>query len=153
MSRMKPTVLYASRSGNTKKIAEEIAQELNCKAIDVTEKGVADSADIDDSDLILIGTGIRYGHANEALLVYLKAVDFKAPKIFALFVTWGGAGKTSKDAMAQVKSALVLKGRVLDDCFLCFGGWNFLRRGHPNQADGKAAREWAKKTLNTALNG
>ena len=147
---MKPTVLYASRSGNTKKIAEEIAQELNCKTLQVTEKGLADAAELENSDLVFVGTGVRYGYANEHLLSYLRTASLKQPKVFALFVTWGGAGRTSKDAVAQLRDALGSKGRVLEDCFLCFGGWNLLRRGHPNQADGKAAREWARKTLNSA---
>jgi flavodoxin len=39
--------------------------------------------------------------------------------------------------------------RVVEDYFVCYGGWNFLRRGHPNHEDAKAVRNWAKKIVNT----
>jgi flavodoxin len=76
-------------------------------------------------------------------------MDFK---VFALFVTWGGAGKTDHDVIAKLKMILESKGqRVIEGCFVCYGGWNFLRREHPNREDAKAARNWAKKIANTIL--
>jgi len=90
---MKPIVLYASKGGNTGKIAEEIAQELNCESLKVTQVGLASSFDLDSNDLIFVGTGIHYSNPNEDLVNYLKTLSFKKPKVFALFVTWGGAGK------------------------------------------------------------
>ena len=147
---MKPIILYASKGGNTGKIADEIAQELNCKSVRVTQSGLESSADLDNYDLIFVGTGIHYGNPNEDLVDYLKTITLKTPKVFALFVTWGGAGKTNQDVIAKLKTILETKGqRVIVDCFACYGGWNFLRRGHPNHEDAKAARNWAKKTVNT----
>jgi len=147
---MKPIILYASKSGNTGKIADEIAQELNCESLRVTQSGVASSTDLDNCDLIFVGTGIHYGNPNDDLVGYLKTVSLKKPKVFALFVTWGGAGKTNQDVIAKLKTILESKGhRVIADCFACYGGWNFLRRGHPNRDDAKAARCWAKKIVNT----
>jgi flavodoxin len=149
---MKPIILYASRGGNTGKIAEEIAQELNCESLKVTQVGLASSFDLDSHDLIFVGTGIHYGNPNENLVSYLKQLSLKNPKVFALFVTWGGAGKTNQDSIAKLKMILEFKGqRVIEDYFVCYGGWNFLIRGHPNLEDSKAARNWAKKIVTVIL--
>jgi menaquinone-dependent protoporphyrinogen IX oxidase len=127
---MQPIILYASKSGNTGKIAEEIAQELNCESLRVTQVGLASSVDLDNYDLIFIGTGIHFGNPDEDLVGYLKTVSLKKPKVFAFFVTWGGAGKTNQDVIAKLKTILESKGqRVIEECFICYGGWNFLRRG------------------------
>ena len=146
---MKPIVLYSSKSGNTGKIADEIASELHCESVRVTRSGSADSANLDSCDLIFVGTGIHFGNPNEDLVGYLKTVSLKEPKVFAFFVTWGGAGKTDQDVIAKLKMILGSNGqRVVEDCYVCYGRWNFLRRGHPNGEDAKAARKWARKIVN-----
>jgi flavodoxin len=40
---MKPIIIYASKGGNTEKIANEIVQELNCESIKITQSGLASS--------------------------------------------------------------------------------------------------------------
>ena len=143
---MKATVLYASRGGNTGKIAGEIASELRCEATMVVRSDGADSADLESFDLIFVGTGVHYGNPNEDLVRYLENTSLKTPKVFALFVTWGGAGKTNQSVIAKLRTILSSQGhRVVEDCYVCYGGWNLLRRGHPNAADAMAARKWAKK--------
>ncbi len=149
---MKQIVLYASKGGNTGKIADEIAQELMCESVKVTQTNLANSVDLDSCDLIFVGTGIQYGNPNQDIVDYLKTVSLKKPKVFALFLTWGGAGKTKQDVIAKLKTILETKGnRVSEDYFVCYGGWNFLRRGHPNREDTQAARVWAKKIANTNI--
>jgi flavodoxin len=147
---VKPIVIYASKRGNTRKIAEAISQELSCQAIDVTQPN-GGSIDLDSYDLIFVGTGIHYGNPNVDLTDYLKTTNATSPKVFALFVTWGGAGMTNQNVIGKLKAVLASKGcRVIEDYFMCFGGWNLLRRGHPNNADANAARVWAKKLADQA---
>jgi flavodoxin len=149
---MKPIILYASKGGNTGKIAKEIAQELNCESLKVTQVSLASSYDLVSHELIFVGTGIHYGNPNEDLVNCLKTLSLNKPKVFALFVTWGGAGKTNQDAIAKLKTILEFNGhRVTEEYFVCYGGWNFLRRGHPNLEDFKAARTWARKIVNVIL--
>ena len=100
---MKSIVLYSSKGGNTGKIAVEIAQELNCESLRVTQSGLASSANLDNYDLIFVGTGIHYGNPNEALVGFLKTFNVNKPKVFALFVTWGGAGKTIRMLLLNSK--------------------------------------------------
>jgi flavodoxin len=145
---MKSIVLYTTKSGNTEKIADAIAAELNCESVKIPQ---TNSPDLSNCDLIFIGTGIRFGNPNEDLTNFLKAADFKETKLFALFLTWGGAGKTDQETIAKLKTLLDENGQKLaGDIFKCYGGrqFTFVRRGHPNEQDAKAAREWAKKIVN-----
>ena len=147
---MKPLVLYSSRSGNTRKIADEIASELHCESMRIAQTNSISNLDLNNYDLIFIGTGIRAGNPNEDLLRYLKTVDVKESKSFAIFLTWGGAGKTDQAVIGRLKGILESKGqKVIEDYYTCYGGWQFafLRRGHPNNEDAKAARDWAKKIV------
>jgi menaquinone-dependent protoporphyrinogen IX oxidase len=77
---VKPIVLYATRGGNTGKIADEIAQELSCESLKVTQTDLTSSVDLDSYDLIFVGTGIQYGNPNEDLINYLKTISLKNPK-------------------------------------------------------------------------
>jgi hypothetical protein len=80
-------------------------------------------SNLDNYNLIFVGTGIHYGNSNEDLVNYLKTIDLKNPKVFAQFVTWGGVGKTSQDIIVKLKMILKSKGqKVTDDCFICYGG-------------------------------
>ncbi len=145
---MKLVVLCSSKTGNTSKIADEMAAELHCESVRISQTGASSNLDLNTYDLVFIGTGIRAGSANEDLLNYLKTADIKEPKSFAIFLTWGGAGKTDQAVIGKLKGILESKGqKVIGDFFTCYGGWKFalLRRGHPNSEDFKAARLWAKK--------
>lgn len=144
---MKALVLYASKSGNTKKVADSIAVELNCQAIQLTHTSKP-TINIDDYDLIFIGSGINFGNPNEDVIRYLQSTDFLELKRFAVFLTWGGAGQTDKQALDRLQSILKSKGQiVLADVFRCFGGRQFTlsKRGHPNGNDLAAAKNWAIK--------
>jgi flavodoxin len=143
----KPVVVFASKGGNTKKIAQQIAAELGCEALSVSGNA---SINLDGYDLVFVGTGIYGGTPNQDIQRILQTANINANQTFALFLTWGGAGKTNQLVFAKLKSILESKGaKVLDTTFACYGGWGLLRRGHPNIDEAKAAKEWAKKTLGT----
>jgi menaquinone-dependent protoporphyrinogen IX oxidase len=71
---MKPIVPYTSKGFNTGKIAVEIAKELNCGSLRITQSSLANSVDLDNYDLIFIGTGIHFGNPNEDLISYLNRI-------------------------------------------------------------------------------
>jgi flavodoxin len=148
---MKPVVLYSTKSGNTRKIADAIASELDCESLRIAHFNLKQTKDLNIYDLIFIGTGVRFGNPNEDMVDYLEAAVLEQPKKFALFMTWGGAGKTDQEAISKLKIVLKSKGqRVVDDCFRCYGGRQFslFKRGHPNDEDAKAAMNWAKGIIN-----
>jgi flavodoxin len=150
---MKPIVIYATKSGNSKKVAEAIAEELKCEAYKIIQTNIP-PVNLDDYDLLFLGSGINFGSPNEDLVRYLQVAEFKEPKSFAVFLTWGGAGQTDKQTLKILRSLLESKGQtVLADCFKCFGGRQFalLKRGHPNSDDLAAAKEWAQKIVKNKL--
>ena len=62
---VKTIICYASKSGNTAKIAEAMATELNCTAVKVTNDTKPASLDLDSYDLIFLGSGLYAGTPNE----------------------------------------------------------------------------------------
>src|SRR3990170_4397783 len=108
--------------------------------------------DLNDFDLVFIGTGIHFGNPNEDMVRCLKTTDLKGSRSFALFITWGGAGKTDQLVIAKLRMILESKGqKVIEDYFVCYGGRQFslLRRGHPDDEDAKAARKWGQRIVNS----
>ena len=149
---MRISVLYSTKSGNTRKIADEIALRLNCESLRITKTNPVPTMDLNNYDLIFIGTGIHFGNPNNDMVTYLKTVNLKEPKTFALFLTWGGAGKTDQIVIAKLKMILESKNQiVVEDFYSCYGGrkLSFLRKGHPNTEDLKAARIWAQNIVQT----
>ncbi len=147
---MKAIILYASKSGNTKKIADSMASQLGCDAIRITSTSNPSTVDLEGYDLVLVGTGLFAGAPNEDLVRYLGNLNLKSAKMFALFITWGGAPKTDKIALTRLKTILEGKGqKVLEDHFASFGGWKgiLMKRGHPKPEEIQAAGEWAKKLV------
>jgi flavodoxin len=144
---VKALVLYASKSGNTKKVADSIASELGCQAVQLTQTNKP-IINLNHYDLIFVGSGINFGNPNENVIRYLQSADLFEPKHFACFLTWGGAGQTDKQALDKLQSVLKSKGQIgLADVFRCFGGRQFTlsKHGHPNGNDLFAAKTWAKK--------
>ena len=131
---MKPLIIYASKSGNTKKIADSMADQTGAPAIKISSDTCASAPDLEPYDLIFLGTGLYAGTPNEDLVAYLKALNLKSTKDFALFITWGGAPRSDKMALSKLR--LLLEGKnqtVLEEHFAAFGGWKgiLMKRGHP----------------------
>jgi flavodoxin len=149
---MRPIIIYSSKSGNTKKIADSIANQISCNAIRITSDSPQPTVDLAGYDLIFVGTGLFAGTPNEDLAQYLRNLNLKTAKLFALFITWGGAPRTDKLALTRLRTLLESKGqKVLEDHFACYGGWKgiLMKRGHPKPEEIKAAGEWAKKLVDS----
>ena len=147
---MKSVVLFSSKSGNSGKIADAIASELSCHAVKIDSNSSASTVDLKDYELVFVGTGIYAGTPNKDLENCLKTANLGGPKLFAIFVTWGGAGNTCQAVTAKLRGILEAKGqKVIEDTFCCYGGWKYalLRRGHPNSEDTQAAKKWAKNLV------
>lgn len=83
---MKKLVLYDSLYGNTEKIAQEIAKGISTKVIKVTD---STHADINQSDIIIIGSPTQGGRATETIQKFisnLSSNDIKGKRI-AVFDT------------------------------------------------------------------
>ncbi|MGD6851861.1 MAG: flavodoxin family protein [Candidatus Bathyarchaeia archaeon] len=145
---MKPIVVYASKSGNTKKIADSMAAKLGCQAIKITPQSNPSTVPLEAYDVVFLGTGLYAGTPNEDLVKYLKTLNLQSPKLFALFITWGGAPRSDKVALSKLRAILEGKGqKVLPEHFASYGGWKgvLMKRGHPKTEEIQAAGEWASK--------
>jgi flavodoxin len=145
---VKTTVLYSTRSGNTRKVAEAISSELNCPCLRITKHSDFSAANLNDFDKVFLRTGIYKGQPNADLLNYLKGTPINGKKQFALFMTCFGWGKgiADKNTIDNIQRILESKGqRLLRNSFSCFGGGlGFVKRGHPNIDELKEAGKWAK---------
>jgi flavodoxin len=151
--RLKPIVLYASKSGNTEKIAREIASELNCRCEKIDETFDSTVIDLDNFDLVFLGTGNYGAKPHAELLNYLTDMNLHNNLNFALFMTWVGRGTTDQAVYDTVKAAVEAKGqRLLENYFRCLFERRSIMarvifpdaRGHPTAEDLSNARKWAK---------
>jgi flavodoxin len=146
---MKTIICYASKSGNTGKIAAAMATALNCAAVKITGEMKSAELDLQSYDLVFIGTGLYAGTPNEYIVKFLNSLNLKSPKIFAIFITWGGAPGSDKLALGKLRVLLEGKGhKVLEKHYAAYGGWKgiLMKRGHPKLEEIQAAAVWAKKS-------
>lgn len=65
---MKTIILYLTRDGQTKKIAQRIANQIpDCVLISLRDQALISSTDFTKFDQIIIGASIRYGHFDPLL--------------------------------------------------------------------------------------
>ena len=140
----KKLVAYFSASGNTKKIAEMIAEAGNFDLYEITPKVIYTKADLDwmdkksrssvemsdkkyrpaimkkemdmsSYDEILLGFPIWWYVAPTIINTFLEAYDFSGKKI-VLFATSGGSGfgNTVKELQSSAPDAVITEGRLLN---------------------------------------
>lgn len=138
-------VLYHSSTGNTKKLADAIANELEVNAEPIGEEPILFSEPV---DLLFIGDGVYFGKANKRTLSLINKLNPNTIKKVAVFATYGGQEKIG----AELKKSLQDRGlSVIEEPFTCQGqSWLFLNRHHPNEQELKEVREYARKVFEKA---
>lgn len=147
---MNPVIIYSTKTGNTEKVAVEIAQELNCQAINLSTKPDFSTISLNDFDFVFLGTWIRGGEPSPDVISFLKQLNLKdSNRQFALFMTWAGGGKSDVLAFNRVKQLLEAKNQKLHNSyFICFGKtFGLVKRGHPEAQDLAEARKWARSQI------
>lgn len=79
---MDAVVLFATRGGNTKKVAEHIAQRIGADIIDLKENN---NPDIADYDIVILGSGVYSGKPNRIGTFIKKNVEILSSKKVTLF--------------------------------------------------------------------
>ena len=135
---MKVKVVYHSKTGNTKKVAEAIAKGVGTTAVQITDKIKFDSA-----DLLFIGDGVYGMKPDKVTNEFIKTLDPSKVKSVAVFGTYGG----QKKAIVVMKEMLRKQGiNVVEESFGCKGkSWFILNRSHPDTNDLNDAQQFAKK--------
>jgi flavodoxin I len=132
-------VVYFSRGGKTRKVAEAIAQELGCEAIDVKKE----TPDVSGVELLLVGSGEYYSRrkVHKILQGFLDRLQPSSKSKAAVFATAGGP---DPKCIYHMEEVLETKGYKVISSFKCRGQlFFFLNRGHPTEDDLKNAKAFA----------
>jgi len=146
---MRSLICYVSvHHGNTKKVAEAIAQELGAECITVKD---LQAQDIAPYDLIGFGSGIYFSQHHKSLLDAIDALPpAKGTKAFVFSTAGFPAGKFMFHK--ALKTKLTDKGFFIAGEFSCrgldtykiFGTFGGINNGHPDENDIKKAQEFVK---------
>jgi flavodoxin len=133
---MNSLVAYFSRGGNTRKVAEVIAKELGCDAIDIKKERPS----ISNVDLLIVGSGTYGGRPGKEFVSFLEEIPPVTGRRAALFATCSSGIVLWFNSM---KGVLESKGYQVCGSFSCFGQISFVRRGHPTTEELAKAAEFA----------
>ena len=101
---MKPCVLYFSRTGNTKRMAEAISETTRAPSFDMTS---CEPSVVKNFDLLIIGTPVEgFNPAKEvkAFVENLPKTESKKAIMFCTYILWKGR------TFGVLKKALAKKG-------------------------------------------
>lgn len=133
-------VIYFSRKGSTKKIADAIASELNVKSCDVKE------AKLDKDTFLFLGTGSYGSKPGKAMIKFIENNDFSKRKI-ALFGTSGGGDGKEVEAMDE---QLKIKGAIIKGKYFCKGKFFIMNKTKPDNKDVEDAKKFSKEIAQKA---
>jgi flavodoxin len=127
-------VIYVSKGGNTRKLAEIIAVELGVSAENVKAKDK-----LTKDSFTLLGSGCYFNGPRRELKKFINSNDFDGRKV-ALFGTSGGGQGDEVKALEKIVTA---KGAKVMGRFYCRGKFLFFGRKHPTTEDLENAKNFA----------
>ncbi len=131
-------VKYYSRGGNTKKLAECIAQTAGVQA-QVLGNGASEEADI-----LFLGASVYWGGIDRQVKAWIDQLDPKKVKEVVVFST----SAMTERAFPDIQKRLEKRGiRTASDNFYCRGAFTAMHKGRPNAEDLKAAEQFTKNIL------
>ena len=131
---MESQVIYFSRKGNTKKVAETIASELGVIAEDVK------NAKLNDNSLVFLGSGCYGGKPGKIMTKFIEDNDFNSRNVALFGTSGGGEGVEVK----EMENILIAKKVCIKGKFFCKGKFFMFSRGRPNDDDLDDAKKFAK---------
>ena len=143
-------IIYESRTGNTERIAREIADVLKCKATKVND---VLSKQVKGYKLIVFGTAVHYASplsGIQRLLEELKVEGFHG--YYALFCTYGAPWREFSASDCLTRMDKFDRQKCLGK-FYCPGVHELFVtfEGRPNQEDFENARIFAQDILEAFL--
>ena len=141
---MNVRVVYYSRGGSTRKVADVIAQKFDQNAVTISA-----SCLLNDVDLLFLGSGVYGGKAGPGVKEFISTLDSKLIKNAAVFGTCGG----DKKAIDQMRELLKAQGiNVLDESFLCRGKvFGVFFRKRPDENELKNAGEFTERSAQSVI--
>jgi len=136
---MKIEIVYYSKTGNTKKVADAMASTLGIEA-----KNLKGDVVIKDFDMIFLGSGVYGNKPSKKLVEFIDFLRDVRGKKAAIFGTYG-------DNLEPVKSiipALEERGMEIIGSWGCRRRFLIFGRNIPSDNDLKEAGEWARRLVN-----
>ena len=129
------SIVYATKTRHSKKIAEAVGKALNVQAQNVSDNPAQ------EADLLFIVGGIYGGESLPELLAFVKNLEKEKIKRAALITSCA----SKKQGQDSVRKILQDKGIPVVDEFICYGSFLFLKMGRPNKDDIQEAVNFAFK--------
>ena len=131
-------VRYYTKTGNTKKLAEAIAQAVGAEALPISEP-IQEPVDI-----LFLGNSYYAFSIDPEVRAFIRGLDKKK---VGRIVNFGSAAMLNS-TWKKVKAEAEKVGIPVDDQeFHCRGEFKGIHKGKPDEADLKAAAEFAKKII------
>lgn len=138
MEKSKVAVRYFSKSGNTKKLADEIAKTVGCKAEQIP------SPIEDKVDILFLGASVYWGGISSEVKDYIQTLNKDSIGKVVVFST----SALAERAFPQMQKKLQSFGiQVESRNFYCRGAFAALHKGRPNQEDLTAAGKFAAEMI------
>ena len=115
----KAIVIYYSRSGNTKKMAELVAEGINKAGIEVTLQDVknADADELLKYDAIIVGSPVYYGSMSaEIKKLFDETVEFHGKldgKVGAAFSSSANIAGGNETTILDILNAMLIHGMII----------------------------------------
>ena len=129
------SVVYATMTGHSKKIAEKVGEALGVTALNIARDPLPE-----DAELLFIVGGLYGGESRPELLEYVKNLDVKKFPKAALITSCA----STKQKQESVRKLLLEKGVEVVDEILLPGSFLVMKMGHPNTKDIEEAVEFAR---------
>jgi flavodoxin len=130
-------VLYYSLTGNTKKLASAIAEELGVEA-----QNIKSATSVPADGVLFMGSGSYGDKPGEDMARFIEKNDFASRKV-ALFGTSGaGAGK---EVQAMAEALKQKRAIVLGSYFTKGKAFVVVNIGRPSKEDLEGARKFARE--------
>jgi len=116
----KVLIVYYSRSGNTKKMAEQVAEGAKTAGGEVTLKSVenASAEELTDADAVILGSPTYYGHSSGPMRTLLdKTVKYHgqlAGKVGGAFASSANIGGGNETTVLDLLHALLIHGMIIE---------------------------------------
>lgn len=133
---MKIAVRYYTKTGNTKRLAEAMAKALGVQALPIT------SPITEPVDILFLGNSYYAFSIDPQVRAFIKGLDKNKVGKLVNFGSAAMLNSTYKKVKAEADKA----GIPMDEReFHCKGEFKGIHKGKPDEADMKAAAEFARK--------
>lgn len=135
---MKFAVRYYTKTGNTKKLAEAMAEVLGVEALPISEP-ISEAVDI-----LLLGNSFYAFSIDPAVRDFVRSLDKDKVGRIANFGSAAMLNSTYKKVKAEADKVGI---PMLDKEFHCRGEFKGIHKGRPNEEDLAAAAAFARSLI------